>query len=550
MKKYFIVTMILMAAYTFMQCSEDTPSQKEEQKELTLSVSQDGKSDIPADAITQIKIMSGNGEYSIDVSDPTKADVRLSDDGTSLLVSAKETGTTQVTVTDKKTGKKRTFTLNVYKKTVSVTGITLSPASKELKTGETFVVKAVITPTDADNKKVTWKSSNDATVSVDANGKVSALKEGTAIITATTDDGSKTATCTVAVARNIKTVTGITLNPIAKGLKVGESFVVTAVITPTDADNKKVTWTSSDNNIATVDDKGKVTARKEGTAVITATTADGGKQAVCAVAVATNATPPTPPTPPAPPPTPTPTPPTPPPPTPTPTPPPTPTPTPTPSNVPLKNVSIIPTAIPGYMKPGQTYQLKPKFDPENATNKTVTWRSLNPEIASVDPNTGLVTAIKNGETRIAVISAEIGESKNTCHVYVSGSPIPNPPTPPTPPTPPNPPTPPTPTVVHVTGVTVSPTEYTVHQTIGPNHTKQLKATVLPANATNKKVTWKSSNEKVVKVNSNGLLTFVKLNTQDPYLQNYITAGEAIITVTTVDGHHTATCKVTVTQKIN
>lgn len=104
-------------------------------------------------------------------------------------------------------------------------------------------------------------------------------------------------------------------------------------------------------------------------------------------------------------------------------------------------------------------------------------------------------------------------------------------------------------MVAVTGITVSPSQYSRNQEEGAAPL-QLRATVTPSNATNKKVRWTSSNEQVAKVDANGRVTFVKLKTGDPYLQNYINPGTAIITATTEDGGKTATCEITILVQVN
>ena len=105
---------------------------------------------------------------------------------------------------------------------------------------------------------------------VDENGKVTAVSPGEATITATTEDGSYTDTCTVTVNKRIIDVTGITVSPESLTLTEGETGDLTAAIEPEDADNKNVTWSSSDEAVATVDENGKVTGVSEGTAIVRA----------------------------------------------------------------------------------------------------------------------------------------------------------------------------------------------------------------------------------------------------------------------------------------
>lgn len=173
--------------------------------------------------------------------------------------------------------------------TVPVKGVTLNKIVLKLYTGGSETLKATITPANATNKYVTWKSSNPAVATVDANGKVTAKSIGMADITVTTKDGGYTATCRVGVVRRPAgdvSVTGVTLNKTTLKLTKGASETLTATVAPTNATNKKVTWTSSDPAVATVDASGKVTGVAKGTATITVTTEDGGYTATCAVEVA------------------------------------------------------------------------------------------------------------------------------------------------------------------------------------------------------------------------------------------------------------------------
>jgi gliding motility-associated-like protein len=140
-----------------------------------------------------------------------------------------------------------------------------------------------VAPSNATNKTVSWSSSNTAIATVSTGGLVTAVAAGTATITVTTQDGSKTATCAVTV--TTVAVTGVTLSPTSTSLSVGATQQLTATIAPTNATNKSVTWSSSNTAIATVSTAGLVTAVAAGTATITVKTTDGSKTATCAVTV-------------------------------------------------------------------------------------------------------------------------------------------------------------------------------------------------------------------------------------------------------------------------
>jgi uncharacterized protein YjdB len=166
---------------------------------------------------------------------------------------------------------------------VSVTGVSLSETSKNLTEGETFVLTATVAPANATDKTLTWTTSN-ATVASVSSGTVSALAAGETVITVTTVDGSKTATCTIRVQPATISVTGVSLNIADTTLKAGNTFVLTATVTPANASDKTLTWTSSKPEIASVSD-GTVSAIATGEAVITVTTVDGSKTATCTVTV-------------------------------------------------------------------------------------------------------------------------------------------------------------------------------------------------------------------------------------------------------------------------
>ena len=131
--------------------------------------------------------------------------------------------------------------------------------------------------------RLAW-SSSDETVAKVVGGKVTALKTGVAKITVTTSDSGKTAECTVTVIAKTYPVTGVALDMTSAELTEGDELVLTSTITPSNATNKNVTWSSSDETVAKVVG-GKVTALKAGSARITVTTEDGGKTASCDVTV-------------------------------------------------------------------------------------------------------------------------------------------------------------------------------------------------------------------------------------------------------------------------
>ena len=271
----------------------------------------------------------------------------------------------------------------IYEKTdnvqisVSVTGVSLDKTEIVLVEGSSEKLTATVEPTNATNKNVTWSSDHEAIATVDQNGTVTARRGGQATITVTTVDGSKTATCTVRVRIQIgEPVQSVGLNKTELALEVGKTGTLEAIVEPSDATNKNVTWSSSNSEVATVDN-GVVTAVSAGTAIITVTTEDGAKTATCKVTV--NA----------------------------------------PQTVPVTGVTLDKTSLD--LKTGDNTTLTATVNPESATNKDVTWISDKPEIAAVEG--GTVTAKAAGTAIIAVTTVDGGKIA-TCKVTVTPKTVP------------------------------------------------------------------------------------------------------------------------------
>lgn len=187
-------------------------------------------------------------------------------------------------------------------KNVKVKKIQITNPKKKTVTlvrGKTLQIKVKVTPKNAKNKKVTYKSSKKKIASVSSKGKVKGLKKGTAKITVTAKDGSKKkATLTVKVVNPVK-VSKVTVSPAATTIDIGKTATLKAACAPKNATNKAVSWKTSDKSVATVTASGVVKGVKAGTAKITATAKDGSKKsAACTVTVkAASVTPTPPPTP-------------------------------------------------------------------------------------------------------------------------------------------------------------------------------------------------------------------------------------------------------------
>ena len=193
-------------------------------------------------------------------------------------------GTAVITVTTVDGNKTASSTITV-EPIIEVTDVTLDKASMILKVGgENGTLIATVAPNKATNKTVTWSSSNESVATV-KDGVVTPVGQGTAVVTVTTVDGNKTASSTITVEPLIIGVTDIKLDKASMTLIVGgEAETLIATVTPNKATNKTVTWSSSNESVATVKD-GVVTPVGQGTAIISVTTVDGNKTACCTVDV-------------------------------------------------------------------------------------------------------------------------------------------------------------------------------------------------------------------------------------------------------------------------
>ncbi|MFD0713199.1 PQQ-binding-like beta-propeller repeat protein [Paenibacillus sp. GCM10027626] len=166
---------------------------------------------------------------------------------------------------------------------VYVNGVNLNKTVLKLEAGQSETLQATVAPGDASYQEIAWSSSNDRIAKVDVTGKVTGIAPGTATITATSEEGGYYKQCVVTVTG--VGVNGIKLDPPTIVLKTGEIGKLTAAISPSDATNKQVMWSSDNQQVADVDSSGQVTGKSTGTATITAKTEDGGFTAVSVVRV-------------------------------------------------------------------------------------------------------------------------------------------------------------------------------------------------------------------------------------------------------------------------
>ena len=160
------------------------------------------------------------------------------------------------------------------------TSVTLDQSAITLSPGESLTLTAGVFPDEAAIKTLTW-SSSDPDVATVTDGVVTAIAEGMATIIVTTMSGKKTETCVVTVTYSVR---GVALDKVSALMPVGQSLILSAIITPDDAPDKTLTWTSSDPAAVTVVN-GIITAKAPGTATITVTSEVGDKTAKCAVTV-------------------------------------------------------------------------------------------------------------------------------------------------------------------------------------------------------------------------------------------------------------------------
>ena len=181
----------------------------------------------------------------------------------------------------------KTFVLPKAPKAVPATGIRLTKVSAELNEGETLELFYKLEPSDATTRGVEWASNNTDVATVDEKGLVTAVKAGDATITVSVKGQPEIkATCTITVKSSSIAVTKLTLSQSSAEVSVGKTLTLTCTIEPTDATNKELIWSSSDETIATVDAQGVVTGVKAGPVTITvASESNPSVTATCTVTV-------------------------------------------------------------------------------------------------------------------------------------------------------------------------------------------------------------------------------------------------------------------------
>jgi len=343
---------------------------------------------------------------------------------------------------------------------IHATRITLNLHQKDSIAGTPFTLAQVITPSNAVNKAVTWSSSNESVAIVGSTGIVTTLAEGMTLITVTTVDGGNVDGCVVYVTK--MDLAGVSLTPNSATLKMKSTLVLKPVISPKDASNKTIIWSSGNEDVAKVSEDGVVTAITPGTAGIIGRTVDGDHLIYCLIYVPEV----------------------------------------------VDSITLSQNSL-KFNLGGAAVKLSANIMPENLSVKGITWTSSNYGIANVD-SFGRVKPISGGNAVITATSDYDKIKKATCSVTVNG--------------------PTTDTKIHATRITLN-----LHQKDSIAGTPfTLTQVITPSNAVNKSVTWSSSNESVATVGSTGIVTT-------------LAEGMTLITATTVDGGNVDGCVVYVTK---
>jgi len=320
--------------------------------------------------------------------------------------------------------------------------------NKKLYVGDKIKMSANVIPSDALEQKVFWKSSNPNVATVSEDGDLEAVTYGATSITVTTKDGGFTDTCEVVVYAH---TTGVEIIDRVT-IPIDKTYFLNASTVPLSVSDGNIEYSSDNNTIVSVNNEGKILAKKKGICTITATSVDGGYTATCEVTVIQ----------------------------------------------PVEVLAMEKHSV--TLRVGDKEKMFAQISPATADNKTVIWASSSERVATVDAN-GNVAALKAGEAWIKAVSVDNPEAKDSCKVTVTQD---------------------------VTGIEISQASCEL-KNIGESIV--LTATIEPEDATNKTMTWRSTNESVCVV-ANGMVVATGF-------------GTAIVMVTTADGGHMAFCTVTV-----
>jgi uncharacterized protein YjdB len=292
------------------------------------------------------------------------------------VITAKARGIATITATATDGSKKKVTAKVVVtdSKTKKAKSIALSKKSATLNVKGTLTLKATLKPATVKKNVVSYSSSKTSVATVSATGKITAVAKGTATITAMAEDGSKKkATCKITV---VQPVTSVAVTPTSAKVEEGKTVALRATVAPATANVKTVTWSSSNANIASVSATGVVTAKVAGVAKIAAKS-NNGKIAYSTITVVKKPV----------------------------------------TTVKVTGVSLKKSATEIAVDANET--LEASVLPTNATNKAVSWSSMNEQIATVDA-AGKVTGVAPGKTVIKVETVD-GKFVASCSVTISGT---------------------------------------------------------------------------------------------------------------------------------
>ena len=278
-------------------------------------------------------------------------------------------GTATLTAISRAGGKTASCKVTVTKIDKALKSITMNTSKVSLKIGETGWVGVTYNPSNATNKVLTWKSSNEKVATV-KEGTIKAVGLGTATLTATSEDGGKTATCKVTVTDGKKHIESISLKTDSIEMKPGEGKTIYAEYNPSNVDDKTLYWKSSNEKVVTVNE-GYAKAIGEGTATVTATSRDGGKTASCKVTV-------------------------------------------TSGTVKLQSIQI--SSSTEILTKGEGKTIYVTYNPNNVTDKTLYWSSSNEKVATIKE--GYVKAVGEGIATLTARSKD-GNKTASCKVVVT-----------------------------------------------------------------------------------------------------------------------------------
>ncbi|MBK6284641.1 MAG: Ig domain-containing protein [Draconibacterium sp.] len=251
---------------------------------------------------------------------------------------------------------------------VTVDSVTISPSNINLIGNDTTTLSAHVYPDSVCIKNVSWRSSDNNVATVDYRGKVISLGLGSAWIKATSDMQPNKSDSVLVTVANLP-VTGFALKQHSIEMPIMGQFQLTYTIEPIHTLNKKIIWESDSETTATVDAAGKVTAVAEAQTLITARTKDGDIIDTCIVTV---------------------------------------------YSIHATNITIIPSGFSLWVN--DTLKLRAQIEPDITSDKTVSWVSLNPEVAAVN-TAGILEGIAVGQAKI-VVSMSDNHLHDTCTVNV------------------------------------------------------------------------------------------------------------------------------------